>query len=82
MAAFADRLKELRQVSNVKQTVIAEMLGIVPRTVRFYESGKLEPNIENIKRLADFFGVSTDYLMGRTNYWVDADGNIKTKEEL
>ena len=79
MATFADRLKELRQKTNVKQTVIAELLGVLPRTVRFYESGEREPNIENIKKLADFFNVSTDYLMGRTNYWFDADGNITVK---
>jgi len=64
MSNFGDRLKELRQKSNIKQTAIAEMLGVLPRTIRFYESGEREPNIESIKKLANFFNVSADYLLG------------------
>ena len=67
MSTFGDRLKELRQKSNIKQTAIAEMLGVLPRAVRFYESGEREPNIESIKKLADFFNVSTDYLLGHSD---------------
>ena len=67
MSTFGDRLRELRQKSGVKQTAIAEMLGVLPRTIRFYESGKREPNIESIKKLAEFFGVSTDYLLGHSD---------------
>ena len=54
----------MRQKSNIKQTAIAEMLGVLPRTIRFYESGEREPNIESIKKLANFFNVSADYLLG------------------
>ncbi len=77
MSVFSERLKELRLKSGAKQTELAQHLGIKPRTMRFYESGEHEPAIDTINKLADFFGVTTDYLMGRTNYWLDAEGNIK-----
>ena len=67
MATFADRLKDLRLKSNKKQMDVADCLGVLPRTIRFYESGEREPTIENINKLADFFGVSTDYLLGRSD---------------
>lgn len=64
MPTFADRLKELRLKNNIKQTDIAEFLKIQPRTLRFYESGEREPNHETTIKLAEFFNVSTDYLLG------------------
>lgn len=67
MSIFSDRLKELRIQSDKKQTEIAECLGVLPRTLRLYESGEHDPNIERINKLADLFGVSTDYLLGRSD---------------
>ena len=67
MPTFPERLKELRIKTNSKQTDIAEMLGVQPRAIRFYESGDREPSIEFINKLADYFNVSTDYLLGRSN---------------
>ena len=79
MSKFSDRLKELRIQSNKKQTELAEYLGVLPRTIRFYESGDREPNIESINKLTDYFGVTSDYLLGRKNYWIDSDDNINVK---
>jgi transcriptional regulator with XRE-family HTH domain len=67
MPSFAVRLKELRAKSGVQQKEIAALLSVQPRTVRFYESGEHEPNIESIKKLAEFFLVSTDYLLGHSD---------------
>lgn len=67
MSSFADNLKELRLKSNARQIDIAEYLGVRPRTIRFYESGEREPNITNIVKLADYFNVSTDYILGRSS---------------
>jgi len=67
MTLFAERLKNLRIQTNSKQTDIADILGVQPRTIRFYESGDREPNIDSINKLADFFNVSTDYLLGRSD---------------
>jgi len=67
MSVFSDKLKELRKKTGKRQTALAELLGVAPRIVRFYESGQFEPNIERIIKIADFYDVSTDYLLGRSN---------------
>ncbi|MDR2933126.1 MAG: helix-turn-helix domain-containing protein [Oscillospiraceae bacterium] len=67
MSVLSERLKELRIESGKKQTDIAAYLGVLPRAIRFYESGDREPGNELLVKLADFFEVSTDYLLGRTD---------------
>ena len=79
MSVFSDRLKELRLSTKAKQTDIAEYLGVLPRTIRSYESGSSEPNFEYLNKLADYFNVSVDYLLGRVNYTQDIDGRINVK---
>lgn len=58
-------MQELRK--NKKMTIadVAEAIGIKPRTYLSYETEEREPNITIINALADFYGVSTDYLLGR-----------------
>ena len=79
MADFADRLKELRQDKKALQRDIAEYLGLTIRAYQHYEAGTRYPDFEGLQKLADFFGVGIDYLTGRTNYWVDTEGNINVK---
>ena len=61
------RLKQLRAENNLTQTNLADILGIAKTTLAAYEQGKSEPSIDTIIKLADFFNVSIDYLLGRTN---------------
>ena len=79
MATFTDRLKELRKAKGVTQKDMAKFLGMVEQAYQMYEYGKREPNHETTIKLADFFEVSLDYLVGRDNYWKDKDGNITAK---
>ena len=67
MSSFSERLKELRLKSGAKQTDIAKHINVLPRAIRFYESGEREPNHEITIKLADFFKVSVDYLLGRSD---------------
>lgn len=62
---FPTRLKELRIKKQVPQQQLADLLGISTRALRFYEDGSREPKIEGLIKLADFFDVSLDYLVGR-----------------
>ena len=62
-----NRLKELRFQKNLRQQDIAEYLSVAKSTYSYWESGKIEINNENLFRLADFFNVSVDYLLGRTD---------------
>lgn len=61
------RLKDLREDSDLKQSQIAEMLNIKQNTYSQYENGKREIPIGLLWKLADFYGTSVDYLIGRTN---------------
>lgn len=67
MKKFNERLKELREEYNLTQTKLANELLIDQRSLSFYEIGKYEPNIDTLKRMAIFFNVSSDYLLGLTD---------------
>mgnify|MGYP000888384749 FL=1 len=69
MATFAERLKQLRVWYSVTQEDLAASLGVSRATVAGYEapSKKREPDFRLVCRLADFFDVSVDYLLGRTD---------------
>ena len=64
---FHTRLRAVRMEKKKTQKATAEMLGMKLRSYQFYEQGIVEPNIAKLIMLADFFDVSLDYLMGRTD---------------
>ncbi len=67
MSNFYIRLKECRNKSNIYQKQVAEILDITIRNYQRYEAGTLEPNIDKLIALADYFNVSLDYLVGRSD---------------
>ena len=71
---FNERLKECRKTKNITQSGVARALGIELRSYVRYEEGNRRPSLEMLYKIADFFDVSTDYLLGRDNdnkKWVD-----------
>lgn len=62
---FSVKLKEIRKEKGITQTELAKKLGVASGTVGNWESGKREPDFETVSRLARFFGVSVDWLLGR-----------------
>ncbi|WP_341877629.1 helix-turn-helix transcriptional regulator [Defluviitalea saccharophila] len=64
---FGLRLKELRTEKNLTQKDIANLINLSPSTVGMYEQGRRDPDTETVKTLADYFNVSVDYLLGRSN---------------
>lgn len=64
---YGERLKLLRKERKVPQKKLAELLDMGIRGYQFYESETNEPNIKTLILLADFYGVSIDYLVGRTD---------------
>lgn len=58
-------LKELRLNKKLSQQDIADILEVSARAYQKYEYGTAEPNFDNLSKLADFYGISTDYLLGR-----------------
>ena len=67
MKDFSEVLRMLRTERKVSQKVLGEQLGISDRNIRFYESGEHRPGFEGLLLLADYFEVSLDYLVGRTD---------------
>ena len=61
------RLKALREEKKVTQRVIAAHLGLTDIAYGFYEQGKNYPNMDTLIKIADYFGVSLDYLVGRSD---------------
>ena len=62
-----ERIKTLRKEANESQVKVAEAVGITPRQYQRFEAGEQKPGFDNLCALADHFGVSLDYLAGRTD---------------
>lgn len=67
MSTLSSRLIQLRKEKGVTQKALADFLGIAPVSWQRFEYGSSRPKIENIIALADYFDVSVDYLLGRTD---------------
>lgn len=61
------RIKELRKTKNISQLKMALDLNMSQNTISRYETGEREPSIADLIKLADYFKVSIDYLVGRTD---------------
>ena len=62
---FGQRLKSIREKKNLSRKDVAEKLGLTVAGYGNYENGKREPKIEILKKIAEVFGVSIDYLIGK-----------------
>lgn len=64
---FAKNIKDLREDNDISQTKLAELLQISQRAYSHYERGDREISLDSLVRIADYYSVSVDYLLGRTN---------------
>ena len=64
---FADRLRKLRAENKLKQEELAKKFNTSKAAISNYENDYRKPNMDLISDLADFFDVSVDYLLGKTN---------------
>lgn len=62
-----NRIKLLREEKKIRQDELAKVLSISPSAVGMYERDEREPNDEITLKLAEYFGVSTDYLLGKSD---------------
>ena len=62
-----NKIQELRKKLGLKQEELAEQLGIVQSTLSYWERGTYEPDNGSLIKLADFFKVTTDYILCRTD---------------
>lgn len=62
---FAERLRSLRREWDMTQNALADVLETTQRKISYWESGKIEPDLLSLWKIADFFDVSVDFLLGR-----------------
>lgn len=62
---FPDRLKSLRKSKGFTQQQLAEKLGVKKQSVSNWENDNIVPSVEMLVKIADFFAVSTDYMLDR-----------------
>jgi len=82
-SVFGKRVKYLRESENIKREEFADKLRITYSALSKYETGERFPSPDIINKIADFFNVTTDYLLGRTdNPKITILENGKIPEEL
>lgn len=61
---ICDRIRELREEKNISRKTLAEAIGVNTRAISYWENGVNEPKASYIYKLAQYFNVSSDYLLG------------------
>jgi len=67
MALLLKRLRDLREDHDLTQKELAEIISCSQRVYSNYECGQVEPSIETLIKICDYYNISIDYLVGRTN---------------
>lgn len=73
-----NRLRELREKAGLRQIDVANETGIDQKTLSNYETGKTNPDSYALIKLADFYNVSIDYIVGR----IDIDFTSSQRQEI
>ncbi|WP_212953462.1 helix-turn-helix domain-containing protein [Shouchella tritolerans] len=66
MTIVPERLRALRKERQLTQEQLGELINVTKVSISGYENGNRTPDTDTLRRLADVFGVSTDYLLGRS----------------
>ena len=77
-----NRLRGLRSAKGVSQQIVANYLGITRQAYSNYENGNRDPDNETLLKLAEYFDVSTDYLLRGTKNTATSSGNGPSDDEL
>ncbi|MCI9625224.1 MAG: helix-turn-helix transcriptional regulator [Clostridia bacterium] len=62
-----ENIKLLREKNNISQQKLGEIVGVSQQSINKYENHNVEPDINTLKRLADYFNTSIDFIVGYTN---------------
>ena len=77
---FAKKLKRLRFEKDITQDNLAKVIGVAQQTVGSWEKGKSAPSYEILGKIADYFNVTADYLLGREN--ANKNSSLSDEQEL
>ena len=70
-----ENLRKLRENAAISQKQLAEIIGVSQQSINKYENHNIEPDIETLIRIADYFDTTVDYLIGRHDRYDKADNN-------
>ena len=81
------RLREIRKLSGLTMKELGIRIGVSESAISQYETGKRQPDYETLLKIADYFGVSVDYLLGKDEKAEDSElqeylEQLKTREEM
>ena len=80
---LSENIKKLRISKSINQVAFAKAIGVTKQCVSNWENDNVVPSIEMLCKIADFFGVSTDYLLGRsTTRGIDVSNLSANQVEL
>ncbi|MBQ5898252.1 MAG: helix-turn-helix domain-containing protein, partial [Oscillospiraceae bacterium] len=79
MPDFCTVFKNLRKDNNLTQAELAKKLGVAPSTVGMYERGQREPDFETLEKIANYFSVNMNTLLGKENETDIASGSLGIK---
>lgn len=68
MEGFPIRLRKLREREGINRKTLGECCGLSKNIVGMYEAGEKDPSLKTLVKIADYFNVSTDYLLGRQKF--------------
>lgn len=68
MKCLSERLRSLRKEKQMSQAELATLLNTTNDTVSLWELGKRAPSVEDLKKLCEIFNVSSDYLLGLSDF--------------
>jgi transcriptional regulator with XRE-family HTH domain len=71
-----NRIKELREAKDMEQKALAIDIGVSQPTISDWETGRKTPSSKSAEKLADYFGVSIDYLLGRETEGAGANDEL------
>ena len=79
--ALNENIRALRKAAGYSQVEFADLLGVTKQCVSNWENDNVVPSVEMLLKIADFFGVSTDYLLGRSERRTVEVSNL-TEEQI
>lgn len=77
---LSERIKELRLSRNLNQVQLGEALWVTKQTISNWENDNIQPSVAMLVKIAKYFGVSTDYLLGLdNNKYINVNGLKETQ---
>lgn len=81
LTVLGERIKKLRKQRKITQEELGKKVNVTKVSISGYENGNRTPDTETLQKIADYFGVSTDYLLGRTDEKEYAWDELTEKDE-